>query len=68
VDDHGHGQLQYAGTPVPKKMNALGNPFGPRVRGFFFPVREKAEIQAELEALAEAEAEADHTGQHELTD
>jgi ubiquinol-cytochrome c reductase cytochrome b subunit len=68
LDDHGHGQLQYAGTPVPKKMNALGNPFGTRVRGFFFPVREKAEIQAELEALAEAEAEVDHTGQHELTD
>jgi len=68
VDDHGHGQLQYAGTPVPKKMNALGNPFGRKVKGFFFPVREKAEIQAELEALAEAEAESERTGQHELTD
>jgi ubiquinol-cytochrome c reductase cytochrome b subunit len=68
VDDHGHGQLQYAGTPVPKKMNALGNPFGRKVRGFFFPVREKAEIQAELEALAEAEAKSEHTGQRELTD
>jgi ubiquinol-cytochrome c reductase cytochrome b subunit len=68
VDDHGHGQLQYAGTPVPTKMNALGNPLGRKVKGFFFPVREKAEIQAELEALAEAESTPERTGQHELTD
>ncbi|HJQ00519.1 MAG TPA: cytochrome bc complex cytochrome b subunit [Jatrophihabitans sp.] len=66
VDDHGHGQLQYAGTPVPKKMNKLGNPHGSgRVRGFFYPVREKADIEAELQALAAEQAEHDR---RELTD
>ncbi len=65
VDDHGHGQLQYAGTPVPKKMNKLGNPHGGRLRGFFYPVREKAEIEAELQALAAEQADKDR---HELTD
>jgi ubiquinol-cytochrome c reductase cytochrome b subunit len=67
VDDHGHGQLQYAGTPVPKKMNSIGNPHGRKIRGFFFPVREKAEIESELAALAEAEKK-EHAGQHELSD
>jgi ubiquinol-cytochrome c reductase cytochrome b subunit len=67
VDDHGHGLLQYAGAPVPKKMNALGNPFRRKVKGFFFPVRERAEIDAELAALEEAQT-SEHAGQHELTD
>jgi ubiquinol-cytochrome c reductase cytochrome b subunit len=67
VDDHGHGQLQYAGTPVPKKMNSLGDPHGGKIRGFFFPVRENAEIESELAALAEAE-KTEHEGQHELSD
>jgi ubiquinol-cytochrome c reductase cytochrome b subunit len=67
VDEHGHGQLQYAGTPIPKKMNRLGSPHGSKVLGFFRPVREKAEIEAELAALAEAERERD-TSQRELTD
>jgi ubiquinol-cytochrome c reductase cytochrome b subunit len=67
MDDHGHGQLQYAGTPVPKKMNRLGNPRTGKVKGFFFPVREKAEIEAELAALAEAEAE-QQVKQGELAD
>jgi ubiquinol-cytochrome c reductase cytochrome b subunit len=66
VDDHGHGQLQYAGTPVPKKMNSLGNPHrSGRIRGFFYPVREKADIDAELQALAAEQAEHDR---RELTD
>jgi ubiquinol-cytochrome c reductase cytochrome b subunit len=66
VDDHGHGQLQYAGAPVPKKMNKLGNPHaGGRIRGFFYPVREKADIEAELQALAAEQAEHDR---RELTD
>jgi len=58
VDDHGHGQLTYSGTPVPKRMNELGaaSPLK-HVRGFFFPVREKPEIQAQLEALAAAESQ-----------
>ena len=67
VDDHGHGLLQYAGAPVPKKMNKLGNPYPSKLRGFFFPVREKAEIEAELAALAEAERE-HGSDQRELTD
>jgi ubiquinol-cytochrome c reductase cytochrome b subunit len=65
VDDHGHGQLQYAGSPVPKKMNKLGNPHGSRLRGFFYPVRERADIEAELQALAAEQAEHDR---RELTD
>ncbi|WP_283818582.1 cytochrome bc1 complex cytochrome b subunit [Jatrophihabitans telluris] len=67
VDDHGHGLLQYSGTPIPKKMNKLGNPHGGRVRGFLWPVKEPAEIEAELAALAEAES-AQHDKQRELTD
>jgi len=66
VDDHGHGQLSYGGTPVPKKMNKLGSPHGGRIKGFLWPVREKAEIEAELAALEAAEAERDR--QRELTD
>jgi ubiquinol-cytochrome c reductase cytochrome b subunit len=34
--DHGHG-LEYAGAPVPKKMNRLGAVV-PAVRGFFRPI------------------------------
>jgi ubiquinol-cytochrome c reductase cytochrome b subunit len=60
VDDHGHGQLQYAGAVVPHKMNQLGNAHHSRIRGFLWPVREKAEIAEELAALAAAE---DHTPQ-----
>jgi ubiquinol-cytochrome c reductase cytochrome b subunit len=67
VDDHGHGQLGYAGTKVPKKMNELGNPHGNKIRGFFYPVREKVDIQAELDALAAAEARGEHR-ERELTD
>jgi ubiquinol-cytochrome c reductase cytochrome b subunit len=65
VDDHGHGLLQYTGTPVPKKMNKLGNPHGGRIKGFFYPVRERAEIEAELQALTAEQAEHDR---RELTD
>ncbi|CAN5414326.1 ubiquinol-cytochrome c reductase cytochrome b subunit [soil metagenome] len=67
VDSHGHGQLQYGGAPVPKKMNKLGNPQGGRVKGFLWPVRERAEIEAELAALEQAEADK-HAKQGELTD
>ena len=67
VDEHGHGQLEYAGAPVPKKMNQLGNPHGHKIRGFFYPVREKADIQAELDALAAAEAREERR-ERELTD
>ena len=37
TDEHGHGLLQYAATPVPKRMNRLTSS-GRRVRGFFSPV------------------------------
>ncbi|MDT0261378.1 cytochrome bc1 complex cytochrome b subunit [Jatrophihabitans lederbergiae] len=67
VDDHGHGVLQYGGTPVPKRMNQLGNPHGAKVKGFFRPVRERADIEAELRQLAEAE-EAEKSRPRELTD
>jgi len=67
VDDHGHGLLQYAGAAVPKKMNRFGNPHAGRVKGFFFPVRETAEIEAELAALAALERERDES-RKELTD
>ncbi len=38
-DDHGHVALDYAGAPVPKKMNRVGA-VGPAVRGFFRPVEQ----------------------------
>ncbi len=37
VDEHGHGQLEYAGWAVPKKMNRLGA-LGAAVKGFFVPI------------------------------
>ena len=39
--DHGHGELEYVGAPVPKKMNRLGA-IAPAVTGFFFPSRSRA--------------------------
>ncbi len=58
VDEHGHSSLQYAGAPVPKRMNKLGQP-GRTLRGFFSPVKEKAELQARIEAENAAHG-ADH--------
>ncbi|SOD74392.1 menaquinol-cytochrome c reductase cytochrome b subunit precursor [Jatrophihabitans sp. GAS493] len=56
VDDHGHGQLSYAGTPVPKRMNRIGAGSARHIRGFFFPVKEKPEIQAALDEAIAAES------------
>jgi ubiquinol-cytochrome c reductase cytochrome b subunit len=57
VDDHGHGTLEYAAFPVPKRMSQVGGTSPLRhVRGFFFPVREKPEIQAQLDELEAAES------------
>ena len=73
TDDHGHGQLNYAGFPVPKRMGQLGaiSPLK-HVRGFFYPVTEKPEIQAALDEYeAEqhaAEIEAPSDEHHQLTD
>jgi ubiquinol-cytochrome c reductase cytochrome b subunit len=52
TDEHGHGSLSYAGVPVPKRMNQLGamSPLR-KIRGFFYPVTEKPEIQAQLDEL-----------------
>jgi ubiquinol-cytochrome c reductase cytochrome b subunit len=35
--DHGHGELEYAGWTVPKKMNRVGA-IAPAIRGFFWPI------------------------------
>jgi len=73
VDEHGHGQLNYSGTPVPKRMNELGavSPLK-HVRGFLWPVKEKPEIQAQLDELAAAGKTAEGVepseGARELTD
>jgi ubiquinol-cytochrome c reductase cytochrome b subunit len=52
ADDHGHVQLDYAGAPVPKKMNRLGALL-PTVRGFFYPI-EKPAPPARLDQPTEA--------------
>ncbi|MDP9116446.1 MAG: ubiquinol-cytochrome c reductase cytochrome b subunit [Actinomycetota bacterium] len=67
VDEHAHGVLSYAGTPVPKRMGQLGaaSPLK-HIRGFFYPVTEKPEIQAALDALEAADA--DEHATHQLTD
>jgi ubiquinol-cytochrome c reductase cytochrome b subunit len=56
TDEHGHGLLSYSGTPVPKRMNEIGaaSPLK-HIRGFFYPVKEKPEIQAALDELEERE-------------
>ena len=41
TDGHAHGELEYAGWTVPKKMNRLGA-IAPAVKGFFFPVEKPA--------------------------
>jgi ubiquinol-cytochrome c reductase cytochrome b subunit len=62
VDQHGHGRLTYAGTPVPKRMNKLGvaAPLK-QVLGFFYPVKELPSIQAQLDAVPAFD---DHVHEH----
>jgi quinol---cytochrome-c reductase cytochrome b subunit len=68
TDDHGHGLLSYAGTPVPKRMSQLGAASPLRhIRGFFYPVVEKPEIQKALDEIEAAGAD-EHDVHHELTD
>jgi ubiquinol-cytochrome c reductase cytochrome b subunit len=44
------GQHEYAGAPVPKRLNQVGVGAGVRrVRGFFYPVREHPEIEQEVD-------------------
>ena len=42
VTHDGHGELDYVGWVVPKKMNRLGA-LGPAIRGFFYPIERPAE-------------------------
>ena len=67
VDEHGHGTLPYAGTPVPKRMNQLGVGSLASIRGFFAPVKEKPEIADQIAALEAAEAEKIAAERRELT-
>jgi ubiquinol-cytochrome c reductase cytochrome b subunit len=72
TNEHGHGMLSYSGTPVPKRMGEVGamSPLK-HIRGFFWPVKEKPEIQAALDEHEEREArelEARSSDQRELTD
>src|SRR3712207_7570801 len=46
--DHGHGQLQYAGFAVPKRMNRITNA-GRKARGFLWPVEDPARPQERSE-------------------
>jgi ubiquinol-cytochrome c reductase cytochrome b subunit len=42
VDEHGHGELEYAGAPVPKRMNRITNP-GRKAIGFLKQVPDPGE-------------------------
>ncbi|MDT4903045.1 MAG: ubiquinol-cytochrome c reductase cytochrome b subunit [Pseudonocardiales bacterium] len=70
VDEHGHGKLSYAGTPVPKRMNQLGAASPLRhIRGFLYPVKEKPEIQAAIDELeSHGELTDEGSSQKQLTD
>jgi len=59
VDDHGHGELNYAGASVPKRMNQLGTGALRHARGFFRPVVEKPEIAEKLAEVEESEEASD---------
>jgi ubiquinol-cytochrome c reductase cytochrome b subunit len=48
VDEHGHGTLEYAGAPVPKKINTAAG-VGRAIKGFFSPVEEPPAIEHERE-------------------
>jgi ubiquinol-cytochrome c reductase cytochrome b subunit len=57
TDEHGHGLLRYTGTAVPRRVNRIGiAAAGRHLRGFFYPVKEKPEIQAALDELEVQEA------------
>ena len=57
VDAHGHGTLSYAGTPVPKRVRQVAAvSLLRRIRGFFYPIKEKPEIAAKLAELETTEA------------
>jgi ubiquinol-cytochrome c reductase cytochrome b subunit len=49
VDEHGHGELEYAGWVVPKKMNRVGALL-PTIRGFFSAVESPTDSHVPTEA------------------
>ena len=44
VDEHGHSALEYAGAPVPKRMNRITSP-GRKAKGFLWKVEEPEGIE-----------------------
>jgi ubiquinol-cytochrome c reductase cytochrome b subunit len=60
VDEHGHGELEYAGSPVPKKLNRVAGA-GRRVHGFFAPVEEPAALEQDS-AVSRTEDERELAG------
>jgi ubiquinol-cytochrome c reductase cytochrome b subunit len=54
TDEHGNRILRYSGSPVPKRSNQLGAATRLKhIRGFFYPVKEKPEIQAAIDEFEE---------------
>jgi ubiquinol-cytochrome c reductase cytochrome b subunit len=56
VDEHGHGELEYTGWVVPKKMNRVGA-LGPAIKGFFFPIEKPPSAPVSPAPLPPAEPE-----------
>ena len=44
TDEHGHGALEYAGAPVPKRMNRITSP-GRKAKGFLWQVQSPDQVQ-----------------------
>src|SRR4051795_5540888 len=65
VDEHGHGQLGYAGAPVPKRMNHVG---GARraIRGFFRPMGEPGQRELDRQRGGNGSSAADAAEGREL--
>jgi ubiquinol-cytochrome c reductase cytochrome b subunit len=61
VDEHGHGELEYADWVVPKKMNRLGA-VGPAIKGFFKEIEKPAPPQPT--SVESGEREEATTGRH----
>jgi ubiquinol-cytochrome c reductase cytochrome b subunit len=55
VDEHGHGELEYAGFAVPKRMNRITTA-GRKAKGFLWPVQDPDELR-ELQALQQGRSD-----------
>ena len=62
VDDHGHGELEYAGAPVPKRMNRITNQ-GRKAKGFLWKVQDPDEIHDRSDTERAIESGQDTTEQ-----